>query len=377
MYPIRWRCGCLLALLIVLSLASVYSELDGCLTKADVHERFPGCPDSWRYCTFPNAFGGSDDPCYTYSLSPLFKRSEVADIVERLEAQPVWSTAPCTTDQKPAFEIYLMREGNASEAIKMGIWEKIAPLLEDCVTPLVQAKFNCSTCVPCTSLVRRYRSGERMEVIEHRDQQAEVTLVVELQESTGGGLYVKAMPKDQPTFAKMAVGDAIVHDYKLLHGVQVVCDNPHCVRYSFITWFQRHQEACEAGTRWKDSSREAQIDRTFKVFLQAARARFGDHIRPKLARQILVAHVNKGGGLTNDKFAAALDALASGPTWVAARNAEIERGLDRFKEAVSRSLKVQIKSSKARRLLAAHADERGILGKDGFFGALSDLRDEL
>merc|ERR1711933_456633 len=114
----------------------------------------------------------------------------------------------------------------------------------------------------------------------------------------GGGLYIKAKEADQPSFTNMAIGDIIAHDYRLLHGVQVVCDRPDCVRYSLITWFQEHQTACEAGSRWKDSSREVQIDMNFKIFLQEARTRFGNKAKPELVRRILEAHVDKGGGLS-------------------------------------------------------------------------------
>lgn len=362
-------------LLLFAFIVACTAQFDSCLRIDDVHEQLSECNAKWRDCEVPNVFGDSYDPCHVFSLTSLFNRSEMTDILAALQANADWSTRPCSTDQKPSYETYLVSSGNASQAMRLGVWERISSRLE-CVTALVRTKFNCTACVPCTSLVRRYRSAERTEVPAHRDSQAAVTLVVELQGSTRGGFYVKANQQDQPSFADMAAGDAILHDFKLLHGVQVGCDEPDCVRYSFITWFQKHQYACEAGDRWVSSSREAQIDRGFKMFLQTAHARFGK-VKSKLAREVYEAHASRSGGVSMEKFDLALGALGKGSEWIKSRREEINNFLDRFIEAARRSLKVSLGRSAARRALTRHADEHGKLDKERFFGALSMLREEL
>ena len=43
----------------------------------------------------------------------------------------------------------------------------------------------------------------------------------------------------------MRKGDAFLHDFGLLHGVQIACDG--CARYSLVVWFRESLAACRSG----------------------------------------------------------------------------------------------------------------------------------
>lgn len=349
------------------------------MSEHDVLEALPGCPGAWTDCAFPNEFNGPGGSSHIFRLPALFSGEEVASIIESVEGEGGWSLEPCSTDKKPAYEKYLLRDGNTSlaRAEPFPHWGVIESRLANCVVPLVRAQFDCPACVVCTSLIRRYSSDERVEVPPHRDSKAAVTLVVELQKPSEGGLYVKTRAADEPAFTLMESGEAIVHDYRLLHGVRVKCDPPSCTRYSFITWFQRHRDACEAGNRWVSSSRQAQVDYGFDIFVKAARVEMGSRFNEKHARYVFEAFLDAGGGISSgERYAAALGALRSGSEFVKTRNAEIDKGLDRFVDAARRTLKTNVKRSAARRALRMHSDERGALDKDRFFSALATLRGE-
>ena len=144
------------------------------------------------------------------------------------------------------------REGLKSrQSMREGLKEIMDPILRDRLTPFIRQHFPdlCDSapgreCMPCYSLVRRYRSGERRSHEPHRDSHARVTIVVslsEFMEDYRGGIYVAAA-RSEKLVAGLARGDAIVHESSLLHGVQV--ENDGGERWSWILWY-RDSQTCE------------------------------------------------------------------------------------------------------------------------------------
>ena len=41
------------------------------------------------------------------------------------------------------------------------------------------------------------------------------------------------------------IGDAFLHDYSLLHGVTLACED--CARYSLVMWYRETAEDCASG----------------------------------------------------------------------------------------------------------------------------------
>lgn len=124
--------------------------------------------------------------------------------------------------------------------------------IEQVLTPLVRQEYPnfCQSsrpdrlCMPCHSLVRRYRHGERQSHATHLDAQALVTVVVSLSEygrDYQGGLYVST-GLGQKQFLKLNEGDAAMHQSNLFHGVRIFpvdTNKPESTnRWSWIIWYK-------------------------------------------------------------------------------------------------------------------------------------------
>ena len=88
-----------------------------------------------------------------------------------------FSEEPDSTDLLPSHELYLLQRGRPAVE---PVWAAIGERVERCVLPFVRTKFGCPNCVPCVSMVRRYKASERLRVTTHRDIESSVTMVVEL-----------------------------------------------------------------------------------------------------------------------------------------------------------------------------------------------------
>jgi len=109
--------------------------------------------------------------------------------------------------------------------------------------PYVRERQNCSDCVPCTVIVRRYVPGERRQHPWHFDSEAFLTVVVPLSPAADyqGGLYLQPGfdLKDRSYFL-LEAGEAVIHNYNLRHGVQVLSGD----RVTLIAWLKSSSEAC-------------------------------------------------------------------------------------------------------------------------------------
>ena len=139
------------------------------------------------------------------------------------------------------------------------------PILHDRIDPYVRRRFpaQCGAdapperaCTPCSSLVRRYRPGERRSHNPHRDMLALVTVVVSLADygtEYRGGLYVSAGQGRQ--VVALNRGDAVVHQSDLLHGVDL--GDEASERWSWILWYYDSTRCVSRGHEWAKAAAEA------------------------------------------------------------------------------------------------------------------------
>ena len=161
-------------------------------------------------------------------------------------------------------------------------------------------------CTACTSLVRRYRHGERRSHPEHvvsaagvepqtrrlagstqpyyltlctrywQDGHAAVTAVASLSDPTDftGGFYLSNL--SQRALLPMQLGDAIIHASDLFHGVEV----REGERWSLVVWFRTCPRCSLAGsTHWYEQRAEA--GESFAQFLHARRLAHSHRREPR------------------------------------------------------------------------------------------------
>ena len=172
-----------------------------------------------------------------------------------------------TADGKPTYEMYLLPKYNDDGSIHAGgkdepkavrearaparatILKVAEPILIDRITPLVNDMYDdCGgKCVPCYSLLRKYKLGERHILRPHFDRQGLVTVVVELSSGFKGGLYVVTDSEREREYVNIGVGGAVFHQSYILHGVKITKGT----RWTWITWYS-DDAACSASAelRW-------------------------------------------------------------------------------------------------------------------------------
>ena len=177
-----------------------------------------------------------------------------------------------TVDAMPTHELYIhnggldMPEEDVGHPSRQGLraqLEKILAPVEARITEYVRHNWPhvCDgavdrKCRACFSLVRKYMKEERQSHMMHRDGQALVTAVVSLSDygrDFKGGLYVAANGQGRQVVA-LRKGDVILHQYDLLHGVQVEKNNliqkQHSERWSWIMWFKDSAQCHQYGYEW-------------------------------------------------------------------------------------------------------------------------------
>jgi hypothetical protein len=159
----------------------------------------------------------------------------------------------------PTYEFYLEKHGSFGKALaihgkpdadpivrksRKKVRKQLAkiarPIMQERMTPFVNEHFAAQCkgqCTPCYSFVRRYREHERRTHATHFDIQALVTVVVSLNSygrdfdgglhvSTGSGSNEAGDGPAEKQFLGLQAGDAVAHQSDLLHGVQVMIQEP-------------------------------------------------------------------------------------------------------------------------------------------------------
>jgi hypothetical protein len=215
----------------------------------------------------------SQVPASVLTVQEALDKETVQKIRHILEQNEDYDRDPDSVDGMPTFEIFIDRfqeivEDNENNDLSKNLdldptssqrrsmlrtqfRNLTQQYVEQILTPLVRQEYPnvCQSspdrlCMPCHSLVRRYRHGERQSHATHLDAQALVTVVVSLSEydrDYRGGLYVST-GLGQKQFLKLNEGDAAIHQSNLFHGVKVFpvdANKPEDThRWSWIIWYK-------------------------------------------------------------------------------------------------------------------------------------------
>eukprot|EP00927_Polykrikos_kofoidii_P066291 TRINITY_DN61919_c0_g1_i1.p1 TRINITY_DN61919_c0_g1~~TRINITY_DN61919_c0_g1_i1.p1 ORF type:complete len:377 (-),score=43.18 TRINITY_DN61919_c0_g1_i1:97-1227(-) len=152
-------------------------------------------------------------------------------------------------DWRPAFEVYIMEGGQPLPVASPPLVVAMDELVQIAM-PFVQHAYQCPTCVPCTCFVRRYLPSERLRIPAHFDITAYATIILPLSPAINytGGFFVQPDPHiDSRMFVPVEVGDVILHDFTLNHGVEVLDGG----RFSLVIWVSQSPQACKgSSTPW-------------------------------------------------------------------------------------------------------------------------------
>lgn len=197
---------------------------------------------------------------------------------------------PDTVDKEPTFQANIFEAG---EAVLGAVAELLEPIISERILPYVRAKFACPDACMGDALLRRYRAGERTSLNLHYDIQAFATAIIPLsiqqerplsstapvdggQTTYTGGLFVQggASRASRRLVRFEHAGDVLVHQFDLMHGVDVHGGT----RYAIALWFYDSPQSRVLGTApWV--RRAAESGNADAQFLQAtfcAQGRFGN-----------------------------------------------------------------------------------------------------
>ena len=209
-----------------------------------------------------------------FSVIPaIMPASQVQRALTILRKVP-FDTGLDSVDAMPTQELYIHKGGHGMETEDVGYQsrqqarKKLAVILapiEAQITEYVRHNWPnvCDgsidrKCRACYSLVRKYMKEERQSHMMHRDGQALVTAVVSLSDygrDFTGGLYVAANGQGRQVIA-MRKGDVVLHQYDLLHGVQVekrTKQQKQGERWSWIMWFKDSEQCNQHGHEWSSN----------------------------------------------------------------------------------------------------------------------------
>uniref|UniRef100_A0A7S2IG85 Fe2OG dioxygenase domain-containing protein n=1 Tax=Haptolina brevifila TaxID=156173 RepID=A0A7S2IG85_9EUKA len=141
---------------------------------------------------------------------------------------------PDSVDGRPAHELYILRDGAVVNSADLHtlMQPSLVRLTREVNDRRAICKATLAGCKPCTSLIRRYRPGERRTHSEHIDGHAAVTAVVSLSHATdfSGGFFVSNL--SSRALVPLERGDAVIHASDLFHGVDVRSGE----RWSWVVW---------------------------------------------------------------------------------------------------------------------------------------------
>lgn len=180
-------------------------------------------------------------------LSGIVTQDEAAAMLRHLPA--VWEEEVDTVDKSPTFEYSMEINGVTEKKAEGTELLKIARrVIDDRLTPYVREVYDCPSCRVCTSFLRRYVPGERSKLFSHFDESSYITAVVALTDPGVhylGGIYARTLPGTE-AFIPLQLGDAVVHQGDLEHGVFVQGGS----RYSWVIWIQDSDTCTAKREKW-------------------------------------------------------------------------------------------------------------------------------
>ena len=254
-----------------------------------------------------------------HMLSGLLTNAEIEALhTAALHCKSYSSKEADSVDKEATFQANIYENGLESPGAAE-IAELLRPVIEERLLPYVRKKFACPTACLADVLLRRYQSGERMSLNLHYDVQAFATAIIPLSvqlehkedHSTGaaaavgtppvtrapsaesvsaplealtsytGGLFVQdGTSRASRRFVRFAPrsggghnGDALFHQFDLMHGVEVTSGT----RYALALWFSDSPESLRKGAApWVRAAAErGNPDAQFLMATFCAQGRFG------------------------------------------------------------------------------------------------------
>ena len=239
--------------------------------------------------------GSSGREGVLHLLPGLLPPDEVSAVLRAATRRLEFDETPDTVDAEAT---YLCRVISDGEAVDAEMEAALAPLLEERLLPFVRARFGCSTACVADVLIRRYLPSERRSLSAHFDVSAFATCIVPLSEAHEyeGGLYVQAVPGvDSRRYLDLQAGDALVHRFDTMHGVDVQGGS----RFSLVAWFSDSLHSIHANTApWVEvAARQGNAAAQFVLSGFHYRGEFGYAMAVEEAVRCLTASAKQGNPL--------------------------------------------------------------------------------
>jgi len=124
------------------------------------------------------------------------------------------------------------------------------PILNNKILPWAREVSNIPTLTVADALIRSYDpSKECQHLTGHYDEAAVATVIIPLNDpiSYEGGLYVQTGASEDSRLHVpfSTAGDAVLHKYNVMHGVNVSSGNKRC---SLVLWFAEDEESVKSKT---------------------------------------------------------------------------------------------------------------------------------
>ena len=126
----------------------------------------------------------------------------------------------------------------------------LRPILDNKILPWARDVSNLSTLTVADALIRSYDpSKECQHLTGHYDEAAVATVIIPLNDpmSYEGGLYVQTGASEDSRLHVpfSTAGDAVLHKYNVMHGVNVSSGKKRC---SLVLWFSEDEESVRSKT---------------------------------------------------------------------------------------------------------------------------------
>ena len=286
-----------------------------------------------------------------YMLPQLLTADEIAALHSAAIECGAYDTAEAdTVDKAPTFQANIFEDGEvAAAATVAGL---LKPIVAERLLPYVRAKFSCPDACVGDALLRRYRAGERMSLNLHYDIQAFATAIIPLsvQRQPAGAHEGAAAPHSPPSGGLSAytgglfvqggasrssrrlvrfesAGDVLVHQFDLMHGVDVQGGD----RYAVAVWFYDSPDSRARGTApWVLAAAEGgNADAQFLQATFCAQGRFGNQQDDEVAAEWLErgaaqGHATSELGLARHLLGAGEEERAAGYFRRAAEQGHVE-----------------------------------------------------
>mmetsp|Transcript_22940 Transcript_22940/g.44754 ORF Transcript_22940/g.44754 Transcript_22940/m.44754 type:complete len:469 (+) Transcript_22940:75-1481(+) len=199
----------------------------------------------------------------------LFSRSLANSVMDKVEELEM-STEADSVDGQPSYHMSLVANGEKMDSDGIG---NLLSLVDEAVygdlLPIAREMMDNDKIIVSDVFLRRYGSyeinglGRRSGIMGHYDCYSVVTAVVALDDVSAqgsNGLFTIELDEENDKschiscrrFFPLEIGDAVMHDWKTLHGVDV---EPNKDRTSLVVWFSVEGQQRETVPNWISSGK--------------------------------------------------------------------------------------------------------------------------